>query len=149
MDNSALRSATRKSFAFIAYRVLLNTAFLVALLHAFPDHQSVAILGYLAFVQGIAALGMSMQLTAAVQNARDDAAERKTRHTILLASDPDWQGDDQFWTEVDRRVSNENVANDASPWWAQIGLTTLSFFGFLVGDIATVFVALIIASVTQ
>jgi hypothetical protein len=149
MNNATLRSGTRKAFAFTAYRALINIALLVALLHAFPGYETVSVLAVLAFLQGIAGLGLAVQFVATVQNSLADSAERKTRHTILLAADPDWLHADYFWSEVDRRVANEREVDDASPWWAQIGLTLLSFVGLLASDIACVVVAFVIANMTQ
>ena len=149
MDKAAIRSATRKGLALGAYRGLLNMALLVALFHAFPEYEAVSILAVLAFSQGVAVITLAMRSLFTIQNALDDSAERKTRHAILLAADPEGSHLHEFWSEVDRRVAAEFNLPEPSPWWAQIGLTLASFAGLVAGDIAAVIFALVIASATQ
>lgn len=149
MDKRAINSASRGGCALVMYRGLLNTALMVALLHAFPQHAVVSILAVLVFSQGIAGVALTVRLHATIQNALDDSAERKTRHAILLAADPDWLHADGFWFEVDRRVADEIVPPEPTPWWGQVGLTIASFAGLVASDIAAVVFAVVIASVTQ
>jgi Flp pilus assembly protein CpaB len=99
--------------------------------------------------QGISAIAMSIKLTALAQNHADDMAERKTRHTVLLASER--QGDDrlntlEFWSEIDRRISEETNAPAAKPGvTGQIGLTALHIGSLLAGDLAVIAIALILS----
>ena len=145
MNRAAYRSITRQGFALGAYRSLLTVAFLVALLHAFPEHQRVSILAVLVFGQGVAGIGLAIKAAATIQDTILDSAERKTRHTILLASDPEWRHASDFWIEVNRRVEAEDVPDHPSPWWMQLGLTAANFAGLLAWDIAAVVFALVIA----
>ena len=149
MNRAAVRSAARQGVATTLYRALLNTCLLVAMLHAFPGYETVSILAVLVFSQGVAGIGLTMRSIAALQSSVDDMGERKTRHAILLAADPEWLHDDNFWGEVDRRVANEFDVPPPSPWWAQIGLTLGNFLVLLVGDLVSVVIAFVIAGITQ
>lgn len=145
MSDAQLASDFRSGCAIGSYRFLLNLALLATAFHDFPDHRTVIVLALLVFSQGIAAVLVVQRITFAQQNRLDDLAERKTRHAILLASDPD-RSQYHFWTEVDRRVEEEKGPPEKSPaWWTQIGLWLFSISGYLIGDLLTVALAAVIA----
>ncbi|MGE0668718.1 MAG: hypothetical protein AB7O49_19350 [Sphingomonadales bacterium] len=149
MNETAAYSVLRRGCALGLYKGALNTALMVALFHAFPDHIVVSALAVLVFSQGLAGVVFTIEATALKQNVLDDAAERKTRHTVVLAADPNWLRDSDFWGEVDRRVAKESRSQEASPWWAQTGLTLGNFASLVARDIVSVVFALAITGITQ
>lgn len=142
-----LRKVTRQVIGVWIYRGLLNIVFLTVAFQSFPGYESFTALGFLVFNQGIASLGTALAATAAAQNFLDDIAERKTRHTILLARDEDWRGSHHFWAEVDRRVDAE--LGDRAPalrWWASAGRVLGAMLWRLFLDLATITIASMLAA---
>lgn len=144
MTSTAVRHAARQSYATMIYRGLLGLAFLTAVFTNFPYNAPVIVIGYLAFNQAIAAIACGQTLIAANQSRIDDAAERKTRHAILLASEE--KSGANFWLECDRRVQEEiGQLPEASHWTAQAGLVALGVAWRLALDVGTIVLARFLA----
>jgi hypothetical protein len=140
-----LRRAKGKTLSIAVYRGFLTLAVLTVGFENFPEHRTFVALCVVAFSQGVAALGIAGAQVALGQNHLDDMAERKTRHTILLAQ-TEWNGHDGFWNEVDRRVAAEADSGDEDvPWWGRTSMFFLQIAGYLASDLITVGLALIFA----
>lgn len=145
MSLALLRRAKGKAFALAVYRGCLTVAVLMVGFEDFPEHRAFVALAVLAFSQGIAAIGIAGAQIALSQNHLDDLAERKTRHTILLAQ-TEWNGHPGFWNEVDRRVQTETESDDEdAPWWGGAGMFVLRMVGHLASDLMTIGIALVLA----
>jgi hypothetical protein len=139
MQSSTARKAQRTIAATSIYGWGIGIAFLFVAFSSFPDHKLLIALSYLVVVQTVAALSAYIGLLFVVDNDLSDAAERKTRHAILLAAErstseaPVHTG---FWGEVDDRVAGEMQAPDEPlPWWKAGGLIAGSITARLVGDV--------------
>jgi len=112
-------------------------------------------LAVISFNQAIGALGHVITLLAEANNRLSDLAERKTRHTIILAAQRDWNPlladmppDWDFWAEVDRRVDAELVDEESPPkWWQAASLILWNAFARLMGDLVAVGIALAMVGV--
>lgn len=144
MHTDTMKRMQRQGFGLMLYRMVLNVAFLWVAFSTFPDLKIVFAIALLVFNQGVAAVGHTAAMIFQLQNQADDEAERKTRHTILLAHEraetPELLHGD-FWTEVNRRVADEQGHSNAqTSGWASAGLTAWNFIARAMADIATVVV---------
>lgn len=148
MNTKAMKRLQREAWGLLLYRKVLNVAFLWVAFSTFPHLKVVIALALLVFNQGIAALGHAATMFFQLQNKLDDDAERKTRHTILLAHEravAPQIAHGEFWTEVNRRVADEQGnAQAKTSGWASAGLTMWNFMARAAADIATVVVVAIL-----
>lgn len=146
----AIRRVTRQMFGLAIYRMFATFFLLVAGFTAFPDHKTVFALAVIVFGTGIGGIIELLQAMHLMENRTMDLAERKTRHTILLAQERALRGeacnDYTFWGEVDARVDAEIGPEPPAPkWWQSIGLTTGNAFGRLVSDLVSIAIALMLS----
>lgn len=146
MLKSIIQNSTRRAWVLSIYRGLLTLFLLISLLDAFPEYQTVAIFAVIVFSQGIAAIQLGLVNMFTIQNALSDAADQKTRHTMLLALEPDWSRGSDFWAEVDRRMTEDNPVVEHKSAWVEIGLGLASFSKLIVIDIVVVTMALILSN---
>lgn len=134
----AVEKATRSLWAIVIARWIIGVAFLFAAFTAFPEYKWVIGLGLLLFNLGIEGVGSAVTGLSQAQNYLDDLAERKTRHTILLAAERSHDIGDSilFWSEVDRRVEAEmGPPTPPTGFWKSAGLVIGATAGRLAGDI--------------
>lgn len=145
MTAAPVKPTMREALGLGLYRMLVNFALLLAAFTAFPAHKMLLGLAVIAFSQGIAAVVVSAKMTALVQNNIDDMAERKTRHTIVLAAERSGERDmlySDFWPEVNRRVDDEIGRAEPEPSiWAKSGLVIAHVSGNLAADAVMLIVA--------
>lgn len=117
----AVRRHTRALFASGIYRWLIGCAFLFVAFSDFPTHKWTIGLGYVVLSTAISALVEFAQLQHAAENLLADRAERKTRHTIIMAAE--WAAHDgpmnspEFWGTVDGRVNDEMNVDEKAGFW--------------------------------
>jgi hypothetical protein len=128
-ESAALRDevakATRSLFSIAILRWLFGLIFLFVAFSEFPDHKWSIGLGLIVFNLGIAGVCQIVQGLHVDAYRMDDLAERKTRHTVLLAAErlpsPDHETG-EFWAEVDRRVRAEVGEPTKVGFWKSVGL---------------------------
>lgn len=104
------KRAMREALGLGIYRMFLTFALLLVAFSAFPAYKAVIGLAVLALNEGVSAVVTSLKVTALAQNHIDDAAERKTRHAIVLAAERSGKPDahySDFWSVVEERVEDE------------------------------------------
>lgn len=116
-----VRSFSRQAIALGVYRFAVTLFLLVALFNAFPGYRVASALAVLFIGAGFQVITTLLTYSLRVGNAAADIAERKTRHTILLAAERAGQpnlNEPDFWHEVDRRVEDERPrdALASMPW---------------------------------
>lgn len=138
------RSENRSLTVALVTGWVMGFAFMLAAFTEFPEHKWSIGLGYLAFLTMLRACLQQGIAMHAANNMLSDAAERKTRHTMLLASEWSKSGRLQdefdhgdFWQAVDRRVKTETGEPDAHSFWLSLALTAggiiLNLLGSLIG----------------
>jgi hypothetical protein len=145
-----IRRVTRQLFGLAIYRMFATFFLLVAGFTAFPDHKAVFALAVIVFGTGIGGIIECVQAMHMIQSRMADLAERKTRHTILLAQERALRGEScdgyGFWSDVDARVDAEIGSEPPAPkWWQSIGLTTGNALGRLVSDLISIAIALMLS----
>lgn len=145
-----LERAGREAIGLLIYRWLVNFALFVCGFAAFPDHKAVFALAVIGFSLGVATIVQAQNLSRAAENRLMDVAERKTRHTIVLAQERGLRGqtcdDYEFWEEIDARVETEvGAPNAPAPWWLTGGLIIWNTLAYLLGDLALVGLALLLS----
>lgn len=98
-------------------RWIIELAFLFTAFTEFPEHKWSIGLGFLVLQGMVVHLGHSMTVLAVNATILSDAAERKTRHCIVLAAESPMLPTDEFtrsafWASVDSRVAAEAAAAD-------------------------------------
>lgn len=148
----ALQALKRNNYAVGIYRGLVGLAFLVACFNTFSSAIGPIALGYIFFGLSTEAVGLAVSTAAQAQNRLSDLAERKTRHTIVLAAQAPWRDrqyepDWDFWAEVNRRVAEEGIDEDAPsvPWWKTLGLVLGNVALRAAIDVATIVFAAVLA----
>jgi len=149
-----LRAATQSGWGLSLYRFAINIALLSAGFHAFPSHKTLFALIVISAGLCVAAVLAHQQILNAVNNTILDAAERKTRFTIVVAQERASRGENcdnyTFWGEVDDRVATELGAPDPKPTILTTSLMVAqNVFFLVVGDLITVGLALLISGYLQ
>ena len=150
---NAIRRQTRQAYGLMIYRGLITFALLVAGFRAFPDHRTVFALSVISFGLAVSGIAEYLAMLWRVDNEIMDAAERKTRFTILVAAErvSTGHGIEQwdFWQEVNERVEGERLTLDTveTPprWYTVVGLTAWNVVSRTFGDLVSVGLALIFA----
>jgi len=151
---AGIEKLTRQAMGVAGYRMAITLALLTAGFTAFPTHKLVFALAVIAFSLGLSTLAIHVHLLDLVNNKILDVAERKTRHTIVVAQERSSRGqplsDGSFWVEVEERVATEIGDPDpAPPWWKAISSIAWSGAGYAIGDVAMVLVALFLSGGLQ
>lgn len=150
-----VRAENRNVSSLMIYRWLVGTVFLLAAFSEFKAHWLPIALGSIVIGQGFVGILAYIELRAAAENAVLDLAERKTRHTIVIAQQwavagqpyDTFSGFD-FWRQVNDAVENEyGIEDDKPPWWTGLGLTLLSILYRIIADVIGIGIAYTLAGV--
>lgn len=126
--SAAVLKQTRKAWGLGLYRSLITLVLLVVGFKTFPGFEPFIAATVIAFNQGVAAIGQQMVAQFALQNDLDDAGERKTRWTVVVASrrarsdyfeSPGYS----LWNEVNDELEGEKHPPPAPQrLWQSMGL---------------------------
>ena len=153
-DAAALKRMTRQLWGGILYRGFVGLAFLMFAFSMFPGYGPIFGAGYILFNQTVSGVAGLITTLIAEDRVRTDVAERKTRHTILLAHRLSAEGSEiddwAFWDQVNKNVAGE-YPNDAEAakkprWWKTVGLVLWNALARLLGDLLTIAVAATLTS---
>jgi len=146
--NEAIQASGRQIWGLTIYRWLLSVVFLLVAFNEFPEHRASIALGFLVVIHSFAAIGMALKHLFLTSNALDDEAERKTRHTIVMAAQQQMDaGHGDFWAQVDDRVAAERRGHTpAKSGVAAFFLVAWHTISRALGDYASIAIAWIISS---
>ena len=106
----AIAKAGRTLWGTVVLRFLFGLIFLFVAFNEFPNHKWTIGLGLVVFNISVGMIAETLSTLQLQANRLDDMAERKTRHTIILAAERagttnlnTWE----FWSDVERRVDAE------------------------------------------
>lgn len=148
-----MRALGLKAWGLGIYRFALAFGVLIAGFHAFPGYKTFVALAFLFINTAFIAVFDVLAIHRLTDNTIMDMAERKTRHTILLAQERGLDGirsydDYTFWREVDRRVADEDTPEVPAPkgWWRAPRAVALDVLGRALADLILIVVAAALSS---
>jgi hypothetical protein len=112
-----LAKLVRQAYVHGIYQWFIGLVFLFSAFSAFPEYKWPIGLGLLLFSAGVGSIVHVVRTLHETANLQADAAERKTRHSILRAAElaaggQTWIAEADFWAEVDRRVEAEGKQSE-------------------------------------
>jgi hypothetical protein len=116
-QDRSLAKRVRQTYVQGIYQWLIGLVFLFSAFNAFPEYKWPIGLGLLVFSAGVGGIIHVVGTIYATANIQADAAERKTRHSVLRAAElaaggQTWIAEADFWAEVDRRVEAEGKQSE-------------------------------------
>lgn len=145
----------RQGWATVAYRFLIEVAFLFVAFGQFPEHKWTIGMGLLVFNGAVGSIGLTIQQLAAGLEIHLGQTDRKSRHAIVLAAEQAALGkhDDidreKFWRTVDGRVEFELAEESryqdkpAGPWQG-FGLAIAALLWSFLSSLAGIVIVMVL-----
>lgn len=145
----------RQGWVTLAYRFLIEVAFLFVAFSQFPDHKWTIGMGLLVFNGAVGSVALTIQQLAVGLEIHRGEADRKTRHAIVLAAEQAALGkqddidQERFWTTVQGRVEFELAEEGryqdkpAGPWQG-FGLATIALLWSVLSSLAGILIVMVL-----
>lgn len=155
-DQSAVANRfKRQGWVTLAYRFLIEVAFLFIAFSQFPDHKWTIGMGLLVFNGAVGSVGLLIQQLAAGLEIHLSQTDRRTRHAIILAAEQAALGkhheidQENFWRIVHERaefeLAQESRYQDkpAGPWQG-FGLAIAALFWSVLSSLAGIVIVMVL-----
>lgn len=145
----------RQGWVTLAYRFLIEVAFLFVAFSQFPDHKWTIGMGLLVFNGAVGSVALMIQQLAAGLEIHLAQTDRKTRHAIVLAAEQAALGKDddidqeKFWRTVDGRLEFELAEEvryqdkPAGPWQG-FGLAIAALLWSVLSSLAGIVIVMVL-----